>query len=369
MTPRTISAARKASKRERFLPSNAKGAPSFPPELDLEPDDAKAGALQPVNAPDFEGFGSEDEEEAKEEEEDDDESSSEDDDEDEEEDEEDEDEKEPEIVIEKKKKEKVVLPKDAEEEELERIVFGDTAGFKQGIDGFSLDPSAGTFAHDSPDEREDDVDYEDAADQDLFFFDAGPTAAPMTSGAVVAGEDSEDEEDKPAWEDSDDERLVVSLATVPQLRKLRETAEDDIVSGKEYVRRLRKQYERLYSTPDWVVQAGGKPKRKRQQAVADGESDAESASDMDVDDEDLSTQPLANLLKSADILSKASRGSSKRRKLQSGTVDIQRLKDVAGSGPVRVSLPKSPVLLTQFAVCNYLSLVPSQVSVATLLRS
>ena len=156
---------------------------------------------------------------------------------------------------------------------------------------------------------------------------------------------------------------------MPQLRKLRETAEDDIVSGKEYVRRLRKQYERLYSTPDWVVQAGGKPKRKRQQAVADGESDAESASDMDVDDEDLSTQPLANLLKSADILSKASRGSSKRRKLQSGTVDIQRLKDVAGSGPVRVSLPKSPVLLTQSVVCNYLSLVPSQVSVVTLLRS
>ena len=45
-----------------------------------------------------------------------------------------------------------------------------------------------------------------------------------------------------AWEDSDDERLVVSLASVPRLRKLRRTEAEDVISGKDYVRRLRKQY-------------------------------------------------------------------------------------------------------------------------------
>lgn len=365
MTPETITAARKASKRERYVPPKGKDLPAFPPELEPEADDAEAGALQPVSAPeaDWEGFGTEGEDKESEENYS---SSSEDD----EEEDNEEDQTEPEIVIEKKKKEKIVLPKDAEEEELERMVFGDSAGFKEGIDGFSLDQSAGRFAQDSSDEQDDDADLEDTADQDLFFFDAGPTAAPAASSMAVAkGEASEDEDDKPAWEDSDDERLVVSLATVPQLRKLRENAGDDIVSGKEYVRRLRVQYERLYSTPEWVMQASGKSKRKRQHAAEDGESDAESASDMDVDDEDLSTQPLAALLKSADILSKGSRGPSKRRKLQSGTVDIQRLKDVAGPGPVRFSATKFWPALTHFLVRNHLPFVSFHIPIVALIRA
>ncbi|PVI01771.1 U3 small nucleolar RNA-associated protein-like protein [Periconia macrospinosa] len=329
-----IAAAKKASKRERFLPPKAKDTPLFPPEFDLKEDEAQAGALQPVNAPaaDWEGFGTEEE-----------------DNEDDEEDE-DEDEKVMKIAVEKKQKEKPVLPKDAEEEELERIVFGDSAGFKEGIEGFSLDYTPGKFDQESSDEQDDADDYENAEDQDLFFFDAGPTAAPAGSTAVAKAEETEDEDDKPAWEDSDDERLVVSLATVPQLRKLRETAEDDIVNGREYVRRLRKQYERLYSTPDWALQASGKSKRKRQHTIEDGESDADSVSDMDVDDDDLSTLPLAKLLQNADILSKASRGPTKRRKLQSGTVDIQRLKDVSKAGPSAITSlsfhPSYPLLLS-----------------------
>lgn len=46
-----------------------------------------------------------------------------------------------------------------------------------------------------------------------------------------------------AWEDSDDERLTISLASYGQRRKLRDTEIDDVVSGTEYSRRLRRQYE------------------------------------------------------------------------------------------------------------------------------
>lgn len=63
---------------------------------------------------------------------------------------------------------------------------------------------------------------------------------------LVLHEDSElvvDNSHVPAWEDSDDERLTISLASRNQRRKLRDTEIDDVVSGTEYSRRLRRQYE------------------------------------------------------------------------------------------------------------------------------
>ncbi|PSN64527.1 WD40 repeat-like protein [Corynespora cassiicola Philippines] len=254
------------------------------------------------------------------------------------------------IVVENKRKEKLVRPKDKEEEDLERLVFGDAAGFREGLESFSLAQTGGGI-EDSSDEEADDKELDDVADQDLFFFDSGPVPAPGSSKPAAAAEDDlEDEEDQPAWEDSDDERVVVSLASVPQLRKLRETEADDVVDGKEYARRLRKQYERLYPTPNWAIEATGKAKRKRRRTMEDGESDEQSASDMEMDDEELSTQPLARLLRDADILSRNARGTAKRRKLQAGTVDIQRLRDVSGAGPSAITSlsfhPTYPLLLS-----------------------
>jgi len=46
---------------------------------------------------------------------------------------------------------------------------------------------------------------------------------------------------KAAWEDSDDERVVVSLADNPRLRKLRVTEDENLISGKDYQKRLRRQ--------------------------------------------------------------------------------------------------------------------------------
>jgi U3 small nucleolar RNA-associated protein 18 len=321
---KTKTAPHKSNDHKRYLAEDANESANF--TIDLNGSDAEGKALQKVNKSndsDFEGFGSEDE------------------DKDGEEGEEDSDAESVKINIEEKKHEKVILPKDAEEEELERLIFGDSAGFKEGLDNFSLSRTAGMYGDASDEEQDDEADLDNVADDNLFFFDTGPEAAPAGSVAVTKAEETDDEEDVPAWDDSDDERLVVSLASVPQLRKLRETAEDDMVNGKEYARRLRKQYERLYPAPEWAAHATGKANKKRTRTMDDDESGEESGSDMDVDEDDLSTQPLARLLKDADILSRnTARGPVKRRKLQSGTIDIQRLKDVSKAGPVSLAISR-----------------------------
>ncbi|EMD97304.1 hypothetical protein COCC4DRAFT_140550 [Bipolaris maydis ATCC 48331] len=328
----------KSGGHQRYKAAKSDGASKHQADLAAGDGDAEAGALQPVKEPqeedEFEDFGTEGEDENKgaQSEESDEESID--------------------IQLEQKekKKEKPVLPKDAEEEELERIIFGDSEGFRQGLENFSLDRTTGAYGDDSDESGAEEASLDGVADQDLFFFDAGPVAAPAGSVAPKGTEESDDEDEKPAWEDSDDERLVVSLASVPQLRKLRETADDDVVNGKEYSRRLRKQYERLYPTPNWAAYATGKANKKRRRTMEEDESGNESASDMDVDDEDLSTAPLAKLLKDADILSRVSRGSAKRRKLQAGTIDIQRLKDVSKAGPSAITSlsfhPTYPLLLS-----------------------
>lgn len=341
----------RANNHERYLPETAtKHAPNNAPNLALDDSDTVDGALQPVNNrldSEWEGFGGQEEEApavgA----------------------EEDSDAESVDVELDSLKDEKPILPKDAEEEELERIIFGDSAGFKQGLDNFSL---AGAYGEPSDEDEDAGDDLEAVADQDLFFFDAGPVAAPSGSVAPTAA-DSEDEDDKPAWEDSDDERLVVSLASVPQLKKLRETVDEDMVNGKEYARRLRKQYERLYPAPEWALHATGKKNKKRRRAMDEDDSGEGSASDMDVDDDNLSSQPLAKLLKDADILSRTVRGPIKKRKLQAGTVDIQRLKDVAKTGPVSTKLICAPNdMLTHHLVCGYVSVLPPNLSVTSLIR-
>jgi len=258
-----------------------------------------------------------------------------------------------------------VPPKDEEEVELERLVFGDSAGFKAGIKSFAEADKSRTLQYslEGDQEDEDEGALEAIPDDNLFFFDTGPEPAPGTALTVANVVEEEDEADKAVWEDSDDDHLVVSLASVPRLRKLRETEEDDVVSGREYIRRLRKQYLSLYPPPDWALEATGKAKRKRDRVGHNEESEA-SGSEMDLDsDDELSAQPLAKLLRDADLLSRTSTGPHKKRKLQPGTVDIQRLKDVTGKGPVCLSkIPTVFEISTHNIVCYYLPLLPPIIS-------
>jgi U3 small nucleolar RNA-associated protein 18 len=341
----------KANNHQRYMPEKASNAANLAHDFTLEESDTETGALQPVKEPEepeWEGFGGE--EEAKDSEDADEEGS---------------DVASTHMDVEAQKQEKIILPKDAEEEELERIIFGDSAGFKQGLEDFSLDRTSAAYGDLSDGDEDEEADIEGVPDQDLFFFDAGPVPAPGGSLAVAKADETEDEDDKPAWEDSDDERLVVSLASVPQLRKLRETVDDDMVNGKEYSRRLRRQYERLYPAPEWALHAN----KKRRRAMDDDDSGEGSGSDMDMDDDNLTLQPLAKLLKDADILSRNTRGPMKKRKLQAGTVDIQRLKDVMKAGPVSDVLYRTWIRpLTLSLVCGDLALLPSHVPATSLLR-
>lgn len=65
-------------------------------------------------------------------------------------------------------------------------------------------------------------------------------------------EDLTDATNAPAWQDSDDEKLMVSLASDHRLRKLRRTEDEDVITGKEYARRLRQQFEKLNPAPEWA---------------------------------------------------------------------------------------------------------------------
>ncbi|KAG4098432.1 WD40 repeat-like protein [Neocallimastix lanati (nom. inval.)] len=56
----------------------------------------------------------------------------------------------------------------------------------------------------------------------------------------------------PAWIDDDDETLEINLTSVNRTKKLRESEEEITLSGVEYEKRLRKQFEKVYRRPLWA---------------------------------------------------------------------------------------------------------------------
>lgn len=201
----------------------------------------------------------------------------------------------------------------------------------------------------------------------LFFVDSGPSNAliPAADDTSASESESEDALHPAAWEDSDDERITVSLASHARLRKLRTTEADDIVNGKEYSRRLRRQYERLYPVPEWANPAATKKsqsrkKRRLSDGSASSSGDDANANEMEIDsdaDEDssndtFSTAPLAQLLQDAGSLVSAHQSKSQlgKRKLQPEVLSIQRLKDVGDAQPSSVDSlsfhPTHPILLS-----------------------
>lgn len=148
-----------------------------------------------------------------------------------------------------------------------------------------------------------------------------------------------------AWVDSDDDRILVSLASNPRLRKLRNTESEDLVNGREYTKRLQRQFERLCPMPGWAIpSAAVKPSHKRPRQLtntSEGSSDDSSADEISIDSEDLSVQPLAKLLQNITDLVKS---SSNRGRLRPEVIDMQRTKDVGLAQPVRsfdrIHIPK-----------------------------
>lgn len=124
--------------------------------------------------------------------------------------------------------------------------------------------------------------------------------------------------------------MTISLASHQRLRKLRVAESEDIISGKEYIRRLRRQFTQLHPVPGWVEQATEKQRGE--------DSDSDGADGMDTDDEEVSpTQPLAKLLQGATDLTKLEDTRGGKRKLRQEMLDIHRLKDVGRDQPVRLA--------------------------------
>ena len=175
----------------------------------------------------------------------------------------------------------------------------------------------------------------------LFFIDSGPTPTDIPNLLPAQGSDggSSDPEDQPAWIDSDDERIVISLASNPKLRKLRNTASEDLINGTEYTKRLRRQFERLYPVPEWAnpsaAQTSRKRRKRRPSNMSDSSEQSSSDSDKSIDSNDVSTQPLAKLLQNVtSLIQPTTFASGTKRKLRSEVIDIQRLKDVGDAQPV-----------------------------------
>jgi U3 small nucleolar RNA-associated protein 18 len=148
------------------------------------------------------------------------------------------------------------------------------------------------------------------------------------------------------WYDSDDDRLTVSLATNTRLRKLRDTEDDDVVSGREYIQRLRRQYEKLHPPPEWLSHA-----RKRRK-MSNGPPDENEDSDVLMEDSDglPAVKPLSEILCSVgSFTTTTAPKTGKRRKLRTEVIDVQRTRDVIASGPSSVDTlefhPTYPLLL------------------------
>ncbi|GAA5859446.1 hypothetical protein JCM8547_006826 [Rhodosporidiobolus lusitaniae] len=263
--------------------------------------------------------------------------------------------------------------KDEEELELEEAVFGHRSGERDAEQWDLAEEDRRRSGNDSDDAFGEDVDYEDEEetglerlrDENLFFVDVPPTASTSTADpdllalpprSDASASSDEDEEDadfsalvpssskpKPtlksrnlraaAWYDPADEELQISLNGQKRLRKLRDAANEDVVSGLEYESRLRRQFEKLNPTPEWAVLARRKILRKRAAAAEHG-GNAALILDSDVSDasDDEGERSADEKDEADDLFRKATIGGKNGRKvkggkIEPGEIDIDRVRD------------------------------------------
>ncbi|KJE95480.1 WD-repeat protein 50, variant [Capsaspora owczarzaki ATCC 30864] len=94
----------------------------------------------------------------------------------------------------------------------------------------------------------------------------------------------------PAWEDKDDANISVSVVDKARLKKLRQAEDEQAISGAEYARRLKGQFEKVHQAPQWVEKATSAARRPKKNAAngesSDGGAAAASDNEEDEDEED-----------------------------------------------------------------------------------
>ncbi|KAF1985403.1 WD40 repeat-like protein [Aulographum hederae CBS 113979] len=242
------------------------------------------------------------------------------------------------------------------EMELEKLVFGDQTGFRERVKEHGQKERTAGKA-DIVEEQGDEDDAMGALDDaQLFYMDSGPSAKITSNLNKPYDEGSEgSDSNAPAWEDSDDDRVMVSLASNPRMRKLRNHEDEDVITGREYSRRIRKHFQRINPTPEWEKTARRIAKENSRASASqypgdDHSSDSDGGMDMG-NDEGLSAQPLAKLLKDSEALTRrAEARPGTRRTLRPEVIDIQPIKDIAGPLPSAINSlsfhPNYPFLLS-----------------------
>ncbi|KAG2072987.1 WD40 repeat-like protein [Suillus decipiens] len=257
--------------------------------------------------------------------------------------------------------------KDDEERRLENLLFGVPYAPEKDSKEIMV------VSDDEAEDRQYEVgrEFENLLDSDLFFVDdnaglsnlsqapqdhvqsdAEDNEEPMIPEVPESDEDEEisiirqdiSQQPKktkaPAWTDPDDINVQVSLASNNRLRKLRDAPSDDTVGGREYERRLRRQFEHINPAPNWASSARKKGERaKRRRSSASG---SESGEDV-----------VSELMTStAGIL-----GTTKSRPILPSTLSIERLRDANQAAPADGEIktvafhpsPHIPILLTASA--------------------
>ncbi|KXH61151.1 U3 small nucleolar RNA-associated protein [Colletotrichum salicis] len=244
--------------------------------------------------------------------------------------------------------------KDSDEEELEKLVLGGKADFREQLFRNDVLGDIERLEREKNlqlTKPDDEPTLEEVADHDLFFLDTG---VPGAKGGAKTGSKQETEagdENAPAWEDSDDERLTVSLATATRLRKLRLTEAEDMVSGAEYSRRLRQQFVRLNPLPKWAQEPSseGRPAKRRRRSSA-AASNSSISSDEEDSAEDLSAAPLEKFMRDVHRLAGRGAANGGKARLRPEVIDIQRTREIPDTHKAAVNNlsfhPRYPVLLS-----------------------
>ncbi|KAI0666186.1 WD40-repeat-containing domain protein [Trametes maxima] len=234
--------------------------------------------------------------------------------------------------------------KDEEELRLESFLFGAT------------DAIAGSFGSQNlvyEDEEEEHYhggasEFQYVMDDELFAVDVSSPEKSSGTAPTQTVYDATTSSKAPAWTDADDTTLEVSLTNDKRRRKLRDALEDDTVGGRDYERRLRRQFQKINPTPEWATNARKRlhvtaGKRRRSTTDSEPESDATEGAEGALD---LLLSGTGSVL------------AGRRTKiLPHGTLSIERLRDANLSAKAEGSVkivqfhpsPQVPILLTASA--------------------
>ena len=159
--------------------------------------------------------------------------------------------------------------------------------------------------------KEDEEKVQDEAETGSAMCFVDPSANSMLSindDDAQFSEESDDEgetwQKKPVWVDEEEENTIVNIAKVNRLRKLRKEEDESLISGAEYVSRLRAQHVKLNPGTEWAqLDSWSRDDDPYDESsdeetgtvVARGHGDVEAVDDILRTDEDLVVKSSAKL--------------------------------------------------------------------------